>query len=144
MPTRFQTARFNVSFGPNSLFERVRFILREKRELKIHTTHFRQQAINRDAPIDELKKFDPAQWQLVTVEVRTDKGKFVSTAWRVELAGSSWWVVIGLHDTIETAFPINAKKLGRGDSIVTHGILYTFVEEVNRQLMAEIHDTGRA
>jgi hypothetical protein len=45
-------------------------------------------------------------WHIVRppAAVRTDTCKFVSSAWRRVVEGRGWWIVIGLHDTIETVF----------------------------------------
>ena len=39
MPPRFDTARFHIESGPDSLFTRVRHILREPAELKANGRH---------------------------------------------------------------------------------------------------------
>lgn len=47
--------------------------------------------------------------------------------------------MVGLHDTIKTIYKANENKLGLGDSVITGGQLYDFVDEVNFKLMeAEI------
>jgi hypothetical protein len=60
----------------------------------------------RDAPLEDLCGFDPAAWDLVSAEVRTDTGKWVKATWQVEVAERSWWVVIGMGiiDDLEPAF----------------------------------------
>ena len=70
---------------------------------------------------------------MVTVEARTDTGKFVNSAWVREIGGRRWWVVIGLHDTVETV--IETDKRGLGEATVTAGELFDRVEHVNRELM---------
>src|SRR4051794_28408841 len=134
MATRFEKARFHVSTGPQSLFDRVRFIMRGKRTLRLHAGHLRERAIDRSAPLDAIAAFDADEWELVTAEVRTDTGKFVNSAWARAIGGRRWWVVIGLHDTVETV--IDTDKRGLGGSIVACGELYDRVERVNRELMA--------
>lgn len=57
------------------------------------------------APLEKLRDFDPAEWELITAEVRADKGTFVRTAWRREIDGRTWWVVIGYRDTIDVGLP---------------------------------------
>lgn len=133
MGTRFQKARFHVATGPRSLFDRVRFKLSGKRTLRVHAPHLLGRAAERAAPLDTISAFDPAEWELVTVEVRADTGKFVNSAWTREIDGRRWWVVIGLHDTVETV--IDTDKRGLGDAIVTGGEVYDFVAKVNRELM---------
>ena len=133
MGTRFQKARFHVSTGPTALFERVRFKMRGKRTLKLHAAHLAVRAGERDAPLDVIAAFDSGEWELVTVEARTDTGKFVNSAWVREIDGRRWWVVIGLHDTVETV--IETDKRGLGESTVTAGELFERVERVNHELM---------
>lgn len=107
MGTRFEKARFHVSSGPAALFERVRFKMATRRELKLHAAHFKFRARERATPRLRLKDFDPRVWELVSAEVRTDTGKFVNSAWDVNVGRQRWRVVIGLHDTVETAFTVN-------------------------------------
>lgn len=133
MGTRFQKARFHAATGPQSLFDRVRFKMRGRRTLRIHAPHLIGRAAERDAPLDTIAAFDADEWQLVTAEVRADTGRFVNSAWTREIDGQQWWVVIGLHDTVETV--IDTDKRGPGDSVVTGGELYDRVERVNRELM---------
>lgn len=133
MGTRFEKARFHVSTGPESLFDRVRFKMKGKRTLRVHASHLSARANERDAPLAVIAAFDACEWELVTVEVRTDTGKFVNSVWKREIDGQWWWVVIGLGDTIETV--IDTNKRGLGESIVTTGELYELVELVNRDLM---------
>jgi hypothetical protein len=108
--------------------------MRTRKELKLHATHFKLCAGERVAPHRELKDFDPEVWELVSAEVRTDTGKFVNSAWDVNIGGRRWRVVIGLHDTVETAFTVKYVR-GPGGAIVQGGTLYDFVENVNRELM---------
>jgi len=80
------------------------------KELKVHAKHFQERVFDR---------------------------KFVSSAWSVLIDGKIWWVVVGLHDTIETIIDVNEGKRGYGESIVESGEFYDFVEEVNRRLMKD-------
>lgn len=134
---RFPVARFHISTGPPVLFERVRFKMRDVRVLKTHAGHVQARAYERDAPLDRLRAFDPEQWRLVTAEVRTDKGKFVNSAWAVDVDDQEWWVVIGFDATMETVIRAARGKLALGTDIVRAGDLYDFVASVNRQLMLE-------
>ena len=133
MGTRFEKARFHVNTGPESLFDRVRFKMKGKRTLRVHASHLATRATERAAPLAVIAAFDACEWELVTVEVRTDTGKFVNSAWKREIDGEWWWVVIGFDDTIETV--IDTEKRGLGESIVTTGKLYELVERVNQDLM---------
>lgn len=126
--------RFHVSTGPPSLFDRVRFMFRERRTLKLHAEHFGDRAAARGIPISVVEQFDARDWELMTVEVGADTGKFVSTAWRRTLEGRTWWVVIGFHDTVRTVFD-GTGKIGLGAGIVTSGERYEYVGRVNSELM---------
>lgn len=136
MGTRFAKARFHVETGPQALFDRVRFRIRGRRELRVHARHFQERAYDRAAPLDRIKSFDAGQWELMSAEVRADTGKFVNSAWRRTINGTCWWIVIGLHDTLETVIRAGAKR-GLGESIVRGGELYDFVEKVNGELMSQ-------
>ena len=139
---RFPVARFHASTGPPELFERVRFKMRDVRALKTHARHVEERGYERDAPLDQLQNFDPNYWRLMTAEVRTDKGKFVNTAWSVDINGQEWWVVIGFDATMKTVIRAARGKQALGAEIVRSGDLYEFVASVNRQLMFEDGGSG--
>ena len=120
--------------GPGSLFARVRFILCEPKSLKTHARHLTKQSLARGINDKVIKAFDPAAWELMTAEVRTDTCKFVNSGWRTPYGPSYLWIGIGLHDAVETA--IVKAGPGCGPQIVTGGPLFDRVEEVNRGLMA--------
>lgn len=134
MAFSFDTHRFHVETGPDALFERVRQVMTPT-DLQIHADHFQKRATEREAPVEAIRSFDPTQphWELKTAEVRTDSGKFVSTGWRVCVHGETWWVVIGLKDTIITIY--RSDKRGLGDGIVRDGLLYAYVRSVNQQMV---------
>lgn len=89
------------------------------------------------APLDQLCAFDPSTWRLVMAEVRTDTGKFVSTTWAASFSTEEWWVVIGLHNTIQTVYRPSLGKQAQGNKVITSGEVYEFVERVNGELMEE-------
>lgn len=132
--TRFEKARFHVQTGPDALFDRVRFKMTGRRELRWHAAHLRERAAQRDAPLEALSAFDAAQWELLMAEVRVDTGKFVNSTWGVSVAGERWLVVIGLGDTVETV--IKTDKRGLGEQVIREGPLYDRVAQVNAALMA--------
>jgi hypothetical protein len=132
---RFETARFHVRSGPSELFERVRQKMAGRRALRLHAAHFAERSAERSAPRDQLAAFDSDVWELMTAEVRTDTAKFVNSGWRLRIDGHIWWVVIGLHDTIETAYP--GTKQGDGPDIVTTGPMFDRVRAVNAQLLRQ-------
>ena len=134
---RFKTARFHVLTGPSELFARVRFKMQDVHVLKMHARHVQDRSYERDAPLERLQNFDPNRWRLMTAEVRTDKGKFVNTAWSVDVDGHEWWVVIGFDATMKTVIRAARGKLALGNEIVRSGDLYEFVARVNGQLMLD-------
>ncbi|MDQ0407505.1 MULTISPECIES: hypothetical protein [unclassified Streptomyces] len=135
MSPRFETARFHSASGPDSLFTRVRHVLREPVELKAHGGHVTERLRQRGAPVDELTHFDPASWNLVSAEVRTDTGKWVASTWCVRVGTRHWWVVVGLGNALVTVIGVDPGRKGQGESIVTDGTLYAFVDDVNERLM---------
>lgn len=130
MSHQFQTARFHIRTGPDSLFERIHSVLNEPTELQIDPDHVQKRLEERSAPADKLKDFNPDEWELKTAEVRKDKCLFVNTAWSCTVDDRNWWVVIGYNDTIITVIETN--KDGFGEQIVTSGELYDKVEKINR------------
>lgn len=135
MPPRFETARFHVDSGPDSLFTRIRHILSEPVRLKAHGTHVTERLDQRGAPLDTLTCFDPGSWELVSAEARTDTGKWVKSTWRVRADERFWWVVVGLGNALVTVIDVDPWRRGRGDGIVTGGPLYARVDAVNTALM---------
>src|SRR5688572_24487815 len=127
---KFVVARFHVLSGPRELFDRVRFKMRKVGVLKTHARHLQERGFERGAPLHRLQEFDSDRWRLMTAEVRTDKGKFVNSAWSVDVDGQEWWVVIGLDSTIETVFRADRGKLALGPDIVRSGKFYDFVASV--------------
>lgn len=134
---KFPVARFHTLTGPPELFERVRFKMRDVRLLKTHARHVQDRSYERGAPLEQLQNFDPDRWRLMTAEVRTDKGKFVNTAWSTEVDGQEWWIVIGFNATMKTVIRAAQGKRALGADVVRSGELYDFVATVNRQLMLE-------
>jgi hypothetical protein len=128
---QFETERFHIETGPDALFNRVRTIMDESTELRIDPDHVQQRAAEREAPLEELKQFDPDRWELKTAEVRTDKCLFVNTAWACKADDRDWWVIIGYDDTAMTV--IETDKDGLGHNIVTEGELYNRVKQVNEK-----------
>ncbi|MFE0966411.1 hypothetical protein [Streptomyces fungicidicus] len=135
MPPRFQTARFHVESGPDSLFTRVRHILSEPVQLKAHGTHVTERLEQRGAPFETLTCFDPGSWELVSAEVRTDTGTWVKSTWRVRADERYWWVVVGLGNALVTVIQVDPRRRGTGEGIVTGGLLYARVDAVNGELM---------
>lgn len=81
----------------------------------------------------------------MTAEERTDKSKFVNTAWGVDVGGQEWWVVIGFESTMKTVIRASSGKLALGAEIVRSGELYECLGRVNRALTledADAHSSG--
>ncbi|WML46720.1 hypothetical protein RCG23_13810 [Neobacillus sp. PS3-34] len=138
MGVRFQTSRFHVEYGPHSLFERVKFKFLQPRTLKLNGKHYKQRKEERNIPsniIDYLLDFNPAQWKLVTAEVRNDTGKFVNTTWEKMIFQHKYWVTIGFGDIVQTI--IRKDSEGFGYDIIKEGTFYDFVSEVNDLLMKQ-------
>ncbi|MDH6465048.1 hypothetical protein M2302_005249 [Micromonospora sp. A200] len=132
-----QVARFHVQTGPEPLFVRVRQVFTDPRQLRLHGSHLRERTAGRDAPIDDLKRFESDAWELMLVEARTDTGRFVSTTWRRSYPDADWWVVVGFGDTVRTLYRASPGKSGRGDGIVIGGPLWDLANEVNAKLITD-------
>lgn len=135
--SKYTLIRFNIEFGPPSLFERVKFKMKDVTTLYLDGQHFKQRLSERNIPqevYDKLKSFSADEWQLRTAEVRSDKGKFINSTWEIELNECRYWVTIGLGNFIQT---IVVKDTSGVDKCVRSGEFYDFVEQVNRALMDE-------
>ena len=135
MGLNFQTALFHIEYGPDSLFERVQFIMSRVKELKM-TKHFLTRAVERGIPLEVLeavKNFQSIDWKLISCTVRIDTGKFVKSTWKICFHGVEYWLVTGLGDSALTIIP---KGSGSGKmNTIREGDLYEFVNQVNRFLM---------
>lgn len=107
----------------------------EETEPNLHADYFQRRASQRDAPDEKPQAFNPADWKLLIPEVRRDTRKSVSSGWLREAERQNWLVVIGLEDTVVTAYPTSGGKLG--DEIVRSGMLYELLSSVNQKLMEE-------
>ena len=135
--TKFNKSRFHKEYGPNSLFERVEFKMRDVNTLKLHAKHFKQRLKDRKIPekvLNEIESFDKNKWKVVTAEVRNDKGKFVNSTWEYEIDNIRYWITVGFNDTVQT---IIIKDSSGTDNIIKDGELYDFVDKVNKKLMNE-------
>lgn len=135
----YKTARFHIEFGPKSLFDRVRFKMKDEHKLYLEGTHFKQRLGERDIPeeiVQALCDFDANTWTLCTAEVRTDRGKFVNSTWERILNGHRYQVTIGMGNYIKT---IVDRTTSGVEKCIRAGELYDMVAEVNAGLMrAEI------
>ena len=126
-----------MEFGPDVLFERVSFKMRDVRALHTHGRHFNARLSERNIPDSIMKKielFSSSEWTLKTCEVRTDTGKFVNSTWEIVLNNIQYWLTIGFGDTVETI--VIKESTGKKD-IIMSGDLYEFVKKVNSDLMAQ-------
>jgi hypothetical protein len=141
MSVRFKTSRFHVLYGPDSLFQRVKYKFKDSHSLKLHGRHFNDRVNQRSIPeaiIKMLQNFTTEEWDLVTVEVRNDTGKFVNSTWEKVLGEEKFWVTIGFGDVVQTI--INKDGEGLGFDYLKDGPIFSFVSEVNHKLMLEVHE----
>jgi len=115
-------------------------IMGENPALKLHAPHLKKRLFERGVSIEDINVLQQDEWELMTAEVRVDKGKFVNCAWRKPYRNAFLWVVVGFGETVETVILKNGD--GLNDQVVTSGELYDFVDEVNRNLMAENRSPG--
>ena len=132
--------RFSVLYGPDSLFERVRFIMRDVHTLSMDGAHFNARVSERNIPeaiLTQLRLFNVDDWTLKTAEVRKDRGKFYNSTWEKIIDGQRYWVTIGLKDFIITIICKGSEySIPSGiRNCLRSGEYYNFVERVNRELM---------
>lgn len=132
--------RFHVDTGPAPLFERVRQVFATPRTLRTHGSHLADRLALYSSSRATIEWFDPAAWELITVEARVDTGKFVSTTWRRRIDRRDWWLVIGFNDTVRTFYPADPGKRGLGTDVVREGPLWEHVAKVNAELV-NLHGT---
>ena len=129
----YKRARFHAASGPESLFRRVHQKMDGHRSLSLPSRQLQKKWTERGIPVGELKSFQSDDWELMTAEVRADRGKFIASGWRRPCNGSWLWILIGMNDLIEHA----AFKQGRGqsDDVVSEGELFEYVRDVNEELV---------
>jgi hypothetical protein len=135
---RFETKRFHIKYGPESLFERVLFKMKGNRKLNLHADHFLERTNQRKIESDifeSLNEFNSNQWALVTAEVRKNSGKFVNSTWSKRFNQGNVWITIGFNDTVQTV--ILKESDGLGFEYESFGEFYDFVEKVNYDLMSK-------
>jgi hypothetical protein len=84
-------------------------------------------------PLGDLERFDPAAWELVLVEARTDTGRFASTTGRRVYPNGEWWVV-GYHVAVRTLYPAKSGKRGLGSNVIRSSPIWDLVDRVNATL----------
>lgn len=136
----YKRARFNIEFGPASLFERVAFKMKDVHQLYLKGEHFSLRNNERDIPeyvFEKLNNFNSDEWRLVTASVRTDRGKFVDSTWEFIYDDIRYWVTIGVGNYVKT---IVIKETSGVEKCIKSGELYKFVEQVNRELMEQEYE----
>lgn len=130
-----ELVRFHVEYGPDSLFERIRFKMKDVHVLNMNGPHFNERLKERNIPeeiVEKLKEFSIDEWTVKTAEVRKDRGKFYNSTWERIVDGKKYWVTIGLGEIVAT---IVCKDASGVEKCVREGEYYDFVEKVNRELM---------
>lgn len=139
----FGQARFHVSLGPMSLFERIRFKMKGRRELLLSGSHFLRCIADGAIPtaiVETLQYFDAEEWVLLSAEVRVDNGEFVSSSWGRKIGKRYYVITIGYSNFVETIYEtvnLDAKlhANGTGCYVTPQDKLYNYVERVNYELM---------
>lgn len=132
---RNELLRFHVDYGPESLFERVKFKMKDVHELNMNGPHFNERLKKRNIPeeiVERLRDFSIEEWTVKTAEVRADRGKFYNSTWERIIDGKKYWVTIGLGAVVVT---IVCKDSSGVEKCVREGDFYNYVEKVNRELM---------
>ena len=133
---KLERGRFHVSTGPPELFARVREVMAAVTRLDCTTTHFDERQAERGAPpVTSFEQFDSLEWELMAAEVRIDTGKFLASTWKRTFGHDTWWIVIGLHNALITAYRADPAKVGAGASSISFGTLYEKVASVNAELL---------
>jgi len=138
MGFNFSKSRFHIKYGPKSLFDRVQYVMNDKKKLKLHSKHFKNRKNEREIDnniLAKIKNFNSDEWNLITVEIRNDKGKFINSTWEKKFMDEKIWIVIGFNNLVETI--IIKESDGLGYNYVKKGKLYKKVQKVNQKLMNE-------
>ena len=117
---------FHIKYGPEALFERVHYKMDSVKSVEMTSRcveQARQQRIPQEV-LDRVETFDSVRtsntddWELVACEVRMDTGKFVTSTWKTEYAGETYWLTIGPENLAER---ISRKSNEDDDRAVKHG-----------------------
>lgn len=137
MATRFQKARFSIEYGPESLFARINYKMKDVVSLTL-TKHAKQRLTERNIPefaVNKIKNFSVNDWRLKCGEVRIDSGKFVNSTWEYIYNNEQIRITIGFGNVVETVVIKESNSL---NNIVKEGQLFNFVDEVNSELMKNV------
>lgn len=130
--------RFHVEFGPPSLFERVRFKMKDVTTLYMDGVHFQTRASERNIPdevMSRLLQFDINEWRVVTASVRDDRGKFVDSTWEIVIDGVRYWVTIGMGTFIKTS-----SSVMYSNNVVIIDTNKVFLYDDEKESIEEIYD----
>lgn len=108
--------------------------MKDIHELKF-TKHCINRYIERKIPsyiVEKIKKFNIEDWNLVTAEVRNDKGKFINSTWEIIIDNNKYWITIGFNNVVQTVVIKNSKGT---DKAIRSGEIYNLVDRVNKELM---------
>ena len=134
----YPKVRFHIRFGLSSLFERVRFKMKDSHKLYLNRSHYQKRMLESNNPpeiLEALLDFDASTRELQTAEVRTDRGKLVNSTWEKIIDGHHYCqVTIGIGNYVKTIVDRTTSGM---DKCVRSGELYDFVERVNSKLMSE-------
>ncbi len=132
---KYKRVRFHIEFGPQSLFERVKFKMKNVSRLYMDGAHLQTRIKERNISEDilkQLKEFNINEWKLVTASVDRDSGKFVDSTWEILIDNTRYWITIGMGTYVKT---IVIKETSGIDKCVQSGEYYDFADEVNKKLM---------
>lgn len=125
----YKRIRFHVEFGPPSLFERVRFKMKDVTTLYMDGVHFQTRASERNIPDDimaRLLQFDINEWRVVTASVREDRGKFIDSTWEIVIDGVRYWVTIGMGTFIKTIVIKETSGVEKTASAAANTVVWSF------------------
>lgn len=100
-------AKFHISFGPQSLFERVKREMVGCTELDINGQYFSQRV--RELCISQrvlvaIRNFDIKDWELLSVVIDKDTYKTLSASWARRIRKQYYEIKIGRNDFVENIF----------------------------------------
>ena len=142
----FKKYWFHVAYGPEALFERVRFKMNEPHDIKF-SEHAVSRAVERkisETTLDKIRDFKVDEWDLKMASVSPVSLKFVDSTWERKISGSNIWVVIGLYATVESVYNQDDRSWGMDRAVRRGDPLYDQVDKVNRELMNKERTVGRS
>lgn len=141
----FKKYWFHVAYGPESLFERVRFKMNEPHDIKFSdhaVLRARERGISEMA-LNKIRNFKAEEWNLKMASVSVFSLKFVDSTWERKISGANIWVVIGLYATVESVYDQTNNNWGMDIAVRMGDPLYDQVDNVNRELMNKERTFGR-